>query len=150
MANLLSVHWSLVAKIDGVNRRLGGGFTAPFSQSSITGYPLRGVQRISVPAAGTATLYSWATDGNFELFAVWASAYATLTIAKDTPVSTTNLAASGLNPTTYDEDISTIHPRTFDTDQSWDQALAASRKIYTITVRNRNSAAIVVSSAMAN
>lgn len=93
---------------------------------------------VTVETESTKQVYSWTSDGDFEMFAcqIDGDGYLTLEIVTDTPVSTTNLAASGSNAATYRLDLANHGPFVLTSDQIWDNALSANRKIYSITLRN--------------
>lgn len=97
-------------------------------------------QFLTVETEDTLGVYSWTTDGDFEAFSaqIIGEGYLTVEIATDTPTSVSNLTASGLNAATYRLDMANHGPFVLTSDQIWDNALGANRKIYSITLRNRD------------
>lgn len=139
MAGRLSIYFGWVHEVAGrvydfMNPR------AVENEVTTTGDRAGNEQFLTVEAEDTLAVYSWTTDGDFEAFAVQirGEGYLTAEIVTDTPTSAQNLAASGLNAATYRLDISNHCPFVLGSDQIWDNALGANRKIYSITLRNRD------------
>ena len=139
MSGRLSIYFGWIHEIGG---RVYDFLNARADENAVTttGDKAGNEQFVTIEAEGTKAVYSWTADGDFEAFAVQivGEGYLTAEIVTDTPTSAADLTASGLNAATYREDISNHCPFLKGSDQIWDNALGANRKIYTITLRNRD------------
>lgn len=139
MAGRLSIYFGWVHEL--------AGRVIPFldprvcqNEVSTTGNVAGQENVLTVDPEDTLEVYDWERDGDFEAFAVQiiGEGYLTAEIVTDTPTSAEDLSASGSNQDTFREDISNHCPFTKGSDQIWDNALGANRKIYSITLRNRD------------